>query len=173
MGGLEKWTSLKLAASIWTDGEPIRHSTEHYTGLLTLSFLETTLLGFETLSHRGDITTQWTPGDIAALISLLQYRPRLNPSDNLFQAVSRLSLANDSDQIIERMACMLSNAKTYSAFTLEDVHGAKLRNIDFFCVRSRTLAETARLSSTDCQGVSIRWKIISFYSSISSGATHG
>lgn len=153
---------MELAANVWTDGEPARLLAEHYTGLLTLSRLELISLGLEALAYRRDMESEWTPGDVAyALMSLLHYRPRMNPSDNLFQALARLSLANDSDRIIERLTCMLPDAtKTYhSAFVLEDVLGAKLWDIEPLC-QVAGVGEGNEYFLDGCQGASIRWKDI-------------
>lgn len=100
-------SKIALAADVWKDGETSRLLAEHFTGLLTLSRLELISLGLEALGNR-ETQNLHTQGDLAyALMSLLKQRPRMNPHDTLFQALARLSLANDSDQIVERMICML------------------------------------------------------------------
>ena len=58
------------------------------------------------LSHR--VSSQdFTGADMAyALMGLLHYRVEPDPSDDIFQVVARISLANDNDRLIERMVAM-------------------------------------------------------------------
>ena len=157
----EEHTKLELAAGVWTDGEPTRLLAEHYSGLLNLSRLELISLGLKALSSRRS-EKEWTPGDIAyALMALLRYRPRMNPEDSLFQALARLSLANDSDRIVERMVCMLPDpTKTHhSSFVLEDVLGANLWDIEPLC-QVAGVGNGNEIILDACRAVSIRWKDI-------------
>ena len=157
----EEMSKLELAAGVWTDGEPTRLLAEHYTGLLTLSRLELISLGLKALSSRKS-EKEWTPGDIAyALMALLRYRPRMNPEDSLFQALARLSLANDSDRIVERMVCMLPDPmKTHhTAFVLEDILGANLWDIEPLC-QVAGVGNGNEVILDGCRGISIRWKDI-------------
>ena len=157
----QEYTKLEIAADVWTDGEPTRLLAEHYSGLLTLSRLELLSLGLKALSCRRS-EKEWTPGDIAyALMALLRYRPRMNPEDSLFQALARLSLANDSDRIVERMVCMLPDpAKTHhSSFVLEDTLGANLWDIEPLC-QVAGVGHGNEVILDGCRAVSIRWKDI-------------
>lgn len=160
----EEWTKIELAAHVWEDGETTRLLAEHYTGLLTLSRLELISLGLEALTLRWKKEDEFASGDIAyALMSLLHYRPFMNPHDNLFQALARLSLANDSDRIIERMTCMLPDpdpaTQYHSAFVLDDVLGAKLWDIEPLC-QVAGVGDGNEFFLDGCQGASIRWKDI-------------
>jgi hypothetical protein len=96
-----------LAHSVWPDGLCSRRLAEHYSGTLTLSRLELVYFAIKALRIR--TTNDYSGADRAyALMSLLNYRPKFNPHDTLFQVYSRLSLANDSDRIVERIICLLS-----------------------------------------------------------------
>jgi hypothetical protein len=44
-------------------------------------------------------------------MGLLGHRPRANPDNSQFQALARLSLASDSDRVVERMMCMLPDTE--------------------------------------------------------------
>ena len=85
----------------------------------------------------------------------------MNPEDTLFQALARLSLANDSDQIVERMICMLPDpSKTHhTSFVLQDVLGAKLWDIEPLC-QVAGVGNNEEVILDGCRGVSIRWKDI-------------
>ena len=131
----ELYTKTEIAASVWTDGEVTRRLAEHYTGTLTLSRLEPISLALKALMSRRIEERQFTPGHVAySLMALLNYRPRMNPQDNLFQALVRLSLANDGDRIIERMVCLLPDPPPHqTTFVLEDALGAQLWDVEPLC----------------------------------------
>lgn len=121
---------------IVSDGneEIFRLLAEHYTGTLTLSRLELIQVALEALGSRG--VKKFQTGDLAyALMTLLAMRPRMDPTDSEQQALARLSLANDSDQIVERMACMdqLKSRGMERRFNISDDLGAKLWDIEPLC----------------------------------------
>ena len=154
-----EYTKIDISREIWTDGEPTRLLAEHYSGLLTLSRLELISLGLNALSSRKS-EKEWTPGDIAyALMALLRYRIRMNPKDTLFQALARLSLANDSDRIVERMICLLPDPeKIYdTSFVLDDTYGANLWDIEPLC-QIAGVGENDEVIINGCRAISIRWK---------------
>ena len=153
---------INLAASVWKDKEGTRLLAENFTGLLQLGRLELFTIGLEELTKR---KTQklFTPGDQAyALMGLLSHRPRVNPHDTLFQALARLSLANDSDRIVERMICMLPDAERnrhHPDFSLHDALGANLWDIEPIC-QVAGICKDRELLLDGCRGASIRWKNI-------------
>lgn len=156
-----EYTKMEISSLIWTDSESTRFLAEHYSNLLTLSRLEIISLGLTALSNR-KAGTRWTDGDVAyALMALLRHRPRMNPTDTLFQALARLSLANDSDRIVERMVCMLPDPiKSYdTSFVLEDCLGANLWDIEPLC-QIAGIGERDEVMIDGCLAVSIRWKDI-------------
>ena len=156
-------SKIALAADVWKDGETSRLLAEHFTGLLTLSRLELISLGLEALGNR-ETQSLHTQGDLAyALMSLLKQRPRMNPYDTLFQALARLSLANDSDQIVERMICMLpdvaASPNLNKKFIVNDQLGAKLWDINPLCQVAGVCSDDGIILD-GCRGISIRWKDI-------------
>lgn len=94
-------------------------------------------------------------------MALLRYRLRMNPTDTLLQALARLSLANDSDRILERMVCMLPDPmKTYNTpFVLEDSLGANLWDIEPLC-QIAGVGKKDEVFVDGCLAISIRWKNI-------------
>ncbi|ERF68494.1 hypothetical protein EPUS_05633 [Endocarpon pusillum Z07020] len=156
-------SKIALASDVWKDGQVSRLLAEHFSGLLTLSRLELISLGLEALGSR-ETQNLHTQGDLAyALMSLLKQRPRTNPNDTLFQALARLSLANDSDQIVERMMCMLpdvgASPKLNKKFVVNDQLGAKLWDIQPLCQVAGVCGDEGVILD-GCRGISIRWKDI-------------
>lgn len=129
-------------------------------GLLTLSRLELISLGLEALSHRRAPRSEFHQADLAfALMSLLRYRPRMDPEATLFQTLARLSLANDSDRIVERAVCLLPDpfVQHHSGFVLDDALGARLWDIEPLC-QVAGVGENNEVFLDGCQSASIRWK---------------
>lgn len=140
--------------------EIFRLLAEHYTGSLTLSRLELIQVALKALKSRQ--YTEFQRGDIAyALMTLLTKRPRMDPSDTEEQALARLSLANDSDQIVERMACMDGIRMTGKPawFNLEDDLGANLWDIQPLC-QVAGVCHDGSLILDGAHAISIRWKDI-------------
>jgi hypothetical protein len=80
---------------------------DHQEGRLTLGPVEYTVLCIKFL-HAGH-TTQYFSGDMAyVLMSLLQHRPQIQPTGTAWQAFCRVILANESDQLFERLTCHLA-----------------------------------------------------------------
>ncbi|KAJ9617095.1 hypothetical protein H2200_000816 [Cladophialophora chaetospira] len=102
-------SKMEFPAQVWDDGEVARQLIDNYEGNLTLSRLELVILALECLKIRVEKgTTKYLEGDMSyALMGLLRQRPKVDPTDSAFQAFARLSLANDSDQLLERMICLL------------------------------------------------------------------
>lgn len=140
--------------------ETFRLLAEHYTGTLALSRLELIQVALTALRSR-----QWREfqrGDIAyALMTLLAKRPRMDPSDTELQALARLSLANDSDRIVERMICMdqLRLPGHVGWFNTSDDLGASLWDIEPLC-QVAGVCYDGSLIVDGCHGISIRWKDI-------------
>ena len=109
-------------------------------------------------------TTTHFEGDIAyALMGLLGHRPAANPDDNMFQALARLSLANDSDQIVERMVCMLPQVPPQrdanKEFILDDGYGSNLWDIQPLC-QVAGVCKGRTLVLDGCRGATIQWNTI-------------
>jgi hypothetical protein len=171
-------TKIELAEEVWEDHETTRLLAEHYTGLLNLSQLELITLALEALIRRQyqnpeKLQSTWTQADVAyALMALLRYRPRMDPTDSLFQALARLSLANDSDRIVERMVSMLPDPGSthHSSFVLEDHLGANLWDIEPLC-QVAGVSNDREIILDGCKAVSVRWK--TYHVSNTSVVLHG
>ncbi|PLN82610.1 hypothetical protein BDW42DRAFT_166220 [Aspergillus taichungensis] len=97
---------------------------EHFSGTLTLSSIQLFAYATQAISRR-QVSLQFgkstqvmahTRIDVAlATMGLLAYRIPTDPTDNNFQAMARLSLANDSDQLLERLVCLLPNPASRTA----------------------------------------------------------
>ncbi|PQE32756.1 3-hydroxyisobutyrate dehydrogenase protein [Rutstroemia sp. NJR-2017a WRK4] len=153
---------LNSSREIVRDGndEIFRLLAEHYSGTLTLSRLELIQVALEALRSRQ--MTPFQQGDIAyALMTLLTKRPRMDPTDTEEQALARLSLANDSDQIVERMACMdgIRIPKKPGWFNLSDDLGANLWDIDPLC-QVAGVCEDGSIILDGAHAISVRWKDI-------------
>jgi len=102
-----------------------RQLIDHYDGNLTLSRLELISTALGCLLRRS--TGGFFQGDRAyALMGLLRQRPEVDFTDSAFQAFARLSLANDSDRLLERMICLLPQ-KTTPEETEDEVNVRKVR----------------------------------------------
>lgn len=112
----------KLPGSDGTDAagqveheDVIGHLVSHYTKNLQLSELQLFTFAIQAMSRQTtSIDTQgYTTRDMAyAAMGLLSYRLTPDDSDNTFQAIARLSLVNDSNQLLERLLCLLPYPET-------------------------------------------------------------
>lgn len=104
-------TKTHYASQVWSDADTSRQLIDHFENTLTLSRLELVVTALECLVSRvHEGTTRFRDGDLAyALMGLLRQRPKVEPNDSAFQAFARLSLSNDSDQLLERMICLLTD----------------------------------------------------------------
>jgi hypothetical protein len=153
---------LNSSREIVRDGndETFRLLAEHYSGTLTLSRLELIQVALEALRSRQ--MTPFQQGDIAyALMTLLTKRPRMDPTDTEEQALARLSLANDSDQIVERMACMdgIRIPKKPGWFNISDDLGANLWDIEPLC-QVAGVCDDGSIILDGAHAISVRWKDI-------------
>ena len=120
---------LRQSTHLWQNDGDFGQLVDHYEGSVILSRLELVSLAFRCLSARH--TTQYASGDLSyALMGLLRQRPHFRVSDSAFQAFARLSLANDSDLLPERLACMLPPSPYAPWDSLEDQWGANLWDIN-------------------------------------------
>lgn len=93
-------------ATLWRDAPVSRELIENYEGKLTLNTLELVTIALGCFHNRQK--GFHLPGDMSyALMGLLRRRPKVVKTDTAFQAFARLSLANDSDYLLERLICTL------------------------------------------------------------------
>lgn len=151
------WLPAREGADPTAEAEDFRLLAEHYTGTATLSRLELASVALRALRSRE--YTLFQRGDIAyALMALLRVRPKMDPTDSEAQALARLSLANDSDKIVERMACLYSASSSGTdMYTTEDDMGARLWDVEPTC-QVAGVCDDESLILDGCRGISIRWK---------------
>lgn len=134
---------MEFPAKAWPrDRDRAIQLIDHYENNLALTRLELVVLALECLQRRAKSgTTPFFPGDMSyALMGLLRQRPDIDRKDSAFQAFARLSLANDSDKLLERMICILP--KDLDEYTGDDKHywaaiddywNVRLWDIDPYC----------------------------------------
>ncbi|KAL8865376.1 MAG: hypothetical protein Q9174_006920, partial [Haloplaca sp. 1 TL-2023] len=180
--GTKTISKLAMTDQVWDDGEtldgdhqPTRLLAEHYSNVLTLGRLELFTTALEAIDARTQ-NGSFSPGDIAyALMGLLNHRIAFDTGDTLFQALAQLSLANDSDRLIERMVCMFpsptcqpqyagsipkqdKHGNLFRTLTAPDQYHTQLWDIEPLCQVAGVATEDETLILDSCRGVSIRWK---------------
>lgn len=150
----------QFAGQVWGDAAEARQLIDHYLGTCVLSRLELAVLGLRCLYRRA--ATQYLPGDQAyALMGLLRLRPEVDKTDSPFQAFSRLSLANDSDCLLERYLCMLPPAGEEAAWHyMADAYGCLAWDVAPY-VQVAGVCDNDSVILDGSFGASVRWK--SFY----------
>jgi hypothetical protein len=145
-----------LAALIWDDSSMTRQLVDHYEGNLTLSRLELVILALGCLSNR--TTSRYLNGDMAyVLMGLLRQRPVVDRTDSEFQAFARLSLANDSDSLLERLICLLPQAPSQQWYSTEDAYNVNLWDIQHTC-QIAGVGEDDTVILDGCYGASVQWE---------------
>lgn len=146
----------QFAAKVWDDSEVSRQLIDHYEGNLILSRLELVTLALECLQTRQ--TTQYLPGDHSyALMGLLRTRPVIDRTDSAFQAFSRLSLANDSDRLLERLIATVPVHPSQPWHNMKDAYGVKLWDIEPN-VGIAGIGEDDTVIIDGARGAFVRWK---------------
>ena len=136
---------------------------EHYAGTLTLSRLELMSIAITALSHRVS-SRDFTGADMAyALMGLLHYRIEPDPSDDIFQVVARISLANDNDRLIERLVAMFpaptdNIRKLFEVLGEVDQYNTRLWDVEPRCEVVGVGHEPNTVILNECRAVPIRWK---------------
>jgi hypothetical protein len=145
-----------LAAMLWSDSALTRQLVDHYEGNLTLSRLELVILALRCLSNRA--TTKYLDGDMAyVLMGLLRQRPVVDGTDSDFQAFARLSLANDSDMLLERLISVLPRHADQPWYHTDDAYNANLWDIQPTC-QIAGVGEEDTVILDGCHDATIRWE---------------
>ncbi|KAJ5511902.1 hypothetical protein N7453_004005 [Penicillium expansum] len=154
----EPWQIPKrnFPSEAWVDASNSRQLVDHYEGSIILSPLELVTIAFQCLSTRP--LKEESEADIAyVLMGLLRRRPRVNLGDSAFQAFSRLSVSNDSDQLLERLICLLPKSTEQKWYVIDDIWDRNLWDVDPFCqVVGVCPGNSVVLGGAF--GASIRWK---------------
>ncbi|KAF2183969.1 hypothetical protein K469DRAFT_739696 [Zopfia rhizophila CBS 207.26] len=148
----------QFAARVWKqDAHVARQLVDHFEGNLILSQLELVTLALECLHNRE--TTQYLRGDHSyALMGLLRIRPKIDPTDSAFQAFARLSLANGSDQLLERLICVLPKSPNQPWHTMDDAWDTKLWEILPQECSIAGVGQDDTIILDGCRAANIRWK---------------
>ncbi len=146
-----------LAVQVWKDAAISRQLMDHFENNLILSPLELVTIALQCLSKR-DHKEVKLPGDMAyVLMGLLRRRPQIVRTDSAFQAFARLSLANDSNLLLERLVCVMPRDPYQDWYDTSDYWGVKLWDIYPTC----QVAGIGQDDSVIIDGVlggTIRWK---------------
>lgn len=118
----------QFAAKVWSDAATSRQLIDHYEQTLTLGPLELVTLALKCLHSRE--TSEYLPGDHSyALMGLVRLRPKIDKTDTAFQAFARLSLANNSDMLLERLICTLPRNPEQHWSCMDDAWNVNLWDI--------------------------------------------
>ncbi|KAF2633545.1 hypothetical protein BU25DRAFT_427050 [Macroventuria anomochaeta] len=148
----------QFAAKVWKeDAHTARQLIDHYEGSLILTQLELVTLALECLQKRD--TNEYLRGDHSyALMGLLRTRPKIDPTDTAFQAFARLSMANGSDQLLERLICVLPRTPNQPWHSLDDAFGSKLWEILPEGVEISGIGQDDSVILDGCRAANVRWK---------------
>jgi hypothetical protein len=167
------FTKVELAARVWEDvkrkGEQIQATrllAEHFTGGVDLSRLQLISVALHALSDRqgSDSIEAGRPELAYALMGLLNIRIDANSEkENLFQAISRVCLVNDTDKLLERMLCLLPSKNNLSRDPFKGVAQADqfqthLWDIQPLCSVVGTGDSNETLIIDSARAIPIRWK---------------
>ena len=147
---------LRNFAQFWDDDSLVGQLIDHYEGSVTLSPLELMTTALQCLQNRH--TTEHLPGDLSySLMGLLRQRPNVRKNDSAFQAFARLSLANDSNMLLERLICLLPQSAHNPWYSFHDHWGASLWDI-YPTAQVCGIGENDTIILDGARAASIRWK---------------
>ncbi|KAL8788969.1 MAG: hypothetical protein Q9213_001378 [Squamulea squamosa] len=113
----------------WEDHRFSGQLIDHFEGSLHLTPLELQTMALYCLEERC-VSAEYLPGDLAyILMGFLRQRPNVVRDDSKFAACARLSMANDSNLLLERLICLSPIERHEKWWRLGDTWGAKLWDI--------------------------------------------
>ena len=140
----------------WEDASIVGQLLEHYEGSVILSPLELIATALKCLERRH--TTQHLPGDLSySLMGLLRQRPNARKDDSGFQAFARLSLANDSNMLLERLICLLPRSPHAPWCSFQDHWDASLWDV-YPRTQVCGIGENDTVILDGARAATIRWK---------------
>ncbi|KAF2178160.1 hypothetical protein K469DRAFT_695699 [Zopfia rhizophila CBS 207.26] len=143
-----------LAEWSCSDAGDIKQLIDHYEGSAQLSKLELVQLALDSLQRR--TTMGRTNADLAyALKGLLRRRPQTVMGESGFEAFASLSLANDSQRLLERLICMLPPDPDADWSDMRDAWGMQLWDIEPTCQIAGI--DNSKVLLDGAYGASIRW----------------
>lgn len=124
-------TKRNLALRAWEDAHHVRQLLDHFESL-QLSRLELSSIALSCFRDRK--SNYGYAGDVVySLMGLFRLRPKVDVRDSEFEAFARLSMANDSDKLLERLICMLPPSKSPEWHQMKDHWEAMLWDIEPHC----------------------------------------
>ena len=141
---------------LWDDAPVVGQLVDHLEGSVVMSPLELTTTILKCLQGRK--TIQYSKGDRSySLMGFLRQRPSVCFDDSEFQAFARLSLANDSNLLLERLICLLPRQHTDPWYSMDDVWNASLWDI-YPNTQVCGLGQNDTVIIDGARGANIRWK---------------
>lgn len=138
------------------DKELSRQLIEHFEGSLILGHLELITIALRCLHGRQK--GKHLEGDMSyALMGLLRQRPTVVRQDSAFQAFARLSLANDSNMLLERLICVLPKATNQQWHNMDDEWGVALWDI-YPTTQICGIGDNNTVILDNAHAANIRWK---------------
>lgn len=138
------------------DGNLSRQLIDHYEGSLVLGPLELITIALRCLHGREK--GSYLKGDMSyALMGLLRQRPTVVRGDSAFQAFARLSLANDSNMLLERLICILPKRYDQPWHNTDDQWNAPLWDI-YPTTQICGIGEQDTVVLDNAHAANIRWK---------------
>lgn len=138
------------------DGKLSRQLIDHYEGSLVLGPLELITIALRCLHGREK--GSYLEGDMSyALMGLLRQRPTVVIGDSAFQAFARLSLANDSNMLLERLICILPKRSDQPWHNTDDQWNVPLWDI-YPTTQICGIGEQETVILDNAHAANIRWK---------------
>lgn len=141
---------------IWEDAPVVGQLVDHLEGSVVMTPLELTTTVFKSLQQRD--TKEFLKGDRSyALMGFLRQRPDVCSTDSEFQAFARLSLANDSNLLLERLICLLPRQHTDPWYSMDDAWNASLWDI-YPNTQICGIGQNDTIIMDGARAANIRWK---------------
>ena len=141
---------------IWEDAPVVGQLVDHLEGSVVMTPLELTTTVFKSLQQRD--TKEFLEGDRSyALMGFLRQRPDVCSTDSEFQAFARLSLANDSNLLLERLICLLPRQHTDPWYSMDDAWNASLWDI-YPNTQICGIGQNNTIIMDGARAANIRWK---------------
>ena len=145
----------ELWDKVWKDVNYSGQLIDHYENSVILTPLELVTVALQCLPKRK--TTEYLEGDMSyILMGLLRQRPNVVRSDSAFQAFARLSLANDSNMLLERLICLLPHSLDDDWCSFSDAWSVMLWDI-YPKVQICGLGQDDTVILDGAHGATIRW----------------
>ncbi|KAK7997529.1 hypothetical protein PG989_005569 [Apiospora arundinis] len=152
----EAWAKRNFASrSVWADATHVRQLIDHYESTIHLKPLELLSLALECFPGRK--AHKRHDGDSAyAMMGLLRRRPMVDVTDSEFTAFARLSLANNSESLLERLICLQPLELGKPWHYQKDFWGSKLWDIEPRC-QIAGIADHETVILDGAYGATIQW----------------